>query len=80
MFKNFSTTTIVIGVLSLVIGAYLNDLVYRRNNEKLLASLKLELALQNQNKARVSGEDKASAEMRTREIEAQIRLVQKQLA
>jgi len=71
---------ILLGVLSIAFGAFLNDRIYKNNNEKLLAQLKSELALQNQTKSRVSGEDKINAEVRTRELEAQIRLVQRQLA
>jgi len=69
--------TIFFAIFSLVVGAYLNDLVYKRNNEKLLAELKAELAANNVAKAGLSGQTKIEAEIRENEIQAQINLLEK---
>lgn len=47
-----SWQVVVLGIASLALGAWLNDIVYKRNNEKLLAQLKAELAAGNVAKAR----------------------------
>lgn len=45
---------IVLGILSIALGYYLNTLANRKSNEKLIAMIKAELETINQNKARTS--------------------------
>ena len=64
---------LVVGIASLIIGAYINDRIYKKRNEELLAQLKSELASSNQNTARLSGAEKIQAEIREKELNAQIK-------
>ena len=45
---------LLLGILSIGLGYYLNTLANKRSNEKLIAAIKEELALMNQTKGRIT--------------------------
>lgn len=70
--------SIFFSIISIVIGAYINDLIYRKNNERLLAELKAQLEANNKARMRATTEhEKEKLKLRDIELRSQIKIIEK---
>lgn len=74
---HFNKTTVLLMVVSLVAGFFLNYWSTKLANDKLLASLQAQLALINKAKQTSRGADSSLLEKKSSDLQAQIRILSK---
>lgn len=71
-----NSKVIILGIISIAIGAWLNDYSTRKNNEKLLAAFKAELEAYNKAKQVASPTQRIAIDQKQEILQAQINLLE----
>lgn len=67
---------ILLGIISIAIGAWINDYANKKNNERLIAAFKAELELYNNAKTRATPLERVEIEQQQQILEAKINLLE----